>query len=218
MPLKTSNYRHWLPIVAVLSFAMAAVAGCSPGGVAAGAGAAAGSAAMEDRGFGTAVDDAVIQTKINALWLEHDAKLFTKIFSEVHEGRVLLTGAVEKPQDRIDAVKIAWQVDGINEVINEIEISDKSDLLDYARDIWIVTQLRFKLTFDKRIKAINYSLEAVNGTVFVIGIARTEAELKRVIDHARSLSYVRRVTPYVRLKSDPIPGFRRSAATAKPRK
>jgi osmotically-inducible protein OsmY len=218
MPLRNSIYRHWLPIVAVLSLATAAAAGCSPGGVAAGAGAAAGSAAMEDRGFGTAVDDAVIQTRINALWLDHDAKLFTKIFSEVHEGRVLLTGSVEKPQHRIDAVKIAWQVDGINEMINEIEITDKSDLLDSARDIWIVTQLRFKLTFDKRIKAINYSLDAVNGSVFVIGIARTEAELKRVVDHARSLSYVRRVTPYVRLKSDPIPEFRRSAATAKPLK
>ncbi len=177
--------------------------GCTPVGAVLGAGAAAGTAAMEDRGFATAVEDTVIQARINAAWLDRDPEMFAKVYTEVHEGRVLLTGAVAKPRDRVEAVRLAWQVEGVREIINEIEVRDKTDLLDAARDLWITSQLRVKITFDKRIKAINYSIDTVNGTVYLMGIARSRQELDRVVGHARGLSYVRRVVSYVRLKEAP---------------
>jgi osmotically-inducible protein OsmY len=40
----------------------------------------------------------------------------------------------------------------------------------------------------------------VNGTVYVMGIAQSQAEVDRVRDHARQLAYVRRVVSYVRVK------------------
>ncbi|MDP7392270.1 MAG: phospholipid-binding domain-containing protein, partial [Alphaproteobacteria bacterium] len=52
-------------------------------------------------------------------------------------------------------------------------------------------------------KAINYSIDTVNGHVFIMGIAQEQKELDRVLDHARDVSYVRRVTSHAVLKSDP---------------
>ncbi len=165
-----------------------------------GAGASVGNAAMQERGFKKTMADTGTETKIAANLLNNSANLFVDVSVEVHEGRVLLTGAVEKPADRIEAVKIAWQADGVSEVINEIQARDDSDLLDAARDRWITTKLGTLITFDKQIKGVNYSIETVNGKVYLIGIAQSQAELTRVVNHARSIEYVRRVITHVRLK------------------
>ena len=103
----------------------------------------------------------------------------------------------------MDAVRIAWGVDGVREVINEIVVSREGDSESFLRDRWIVSQLRSKLLFDREIRSINYSIETVAGVVYLMGIAQSEAELQRAIDHARDIAYVRRVVSYVQLKDDP---------------
>ncbi len=192
-----------------------ALGGC---GAAVGAGAAAGTAAMEERGLGAAIDDTVIQTKLNAGWLDHDAKLFVNLSSEVHEGRVLLTGNVQQPRHRVDAVRLAWRIDGVREVINQVQVNDQSGLLDYARDAWITTKLSVKLAIDSRVKAINYSIDTLNGHVFLMGIAQNKTELARVKSLARTVSYVRRVTSYVVQKNDPSRRLKVTLPRAAPRK
>ena len=57
-----------------------------------------------------------------------------------------------------------------------------------------------QITLDKQIKAVNYSIETVNGTVYVMGIAQNQAEVDRIRNHARQLTYVRRIVNYVRIK------------------
>jgi osmotically-inducible protein OsmY len=56
------------------------------------------------------------------------------------------------------------------------------------------------MTFDKKILAINYSIETVNGIVYLIGIAQNQEELDRVIAHARAIDYVRQIKSHVRVK------------------
>lgn len=198
-----ARLRSWLIAAVALGSVLPVLQGC---GFAVGAGAAAGTASMQERGLGGTIDDKLIQGQINAAYLGADTKLFVDVASEVIEGRVLLSGNVAKPEHRIEAVRLAWQVDGVREVINQIEINDKAGVLDYARDAWISGRLAVKLTFDNRVKAINYSVETVNGQVFLMGIAQSEAELERVKAHARSVPYVRHVTSYVLLKDDPSRG------------
>lgn len=156
--------------------------------------------ASEERGLVTAVSDDWIWTEINARWLDADAVMFQKLMLQVHEGRVLITGAVQKPAMRVAAVRIAWQVDGVKEVIDEIKIAEPDDLGGNIQDVLIVEQLRARLTLDSAVRAINYSIESVRGTIYLMGIAESADELQRVIDHARDIAYVRRVVSYVRVK------------------
>lgn len=189
----------YLAAICTLSASILA-SGCTPIGAVAGAGAAAGTMSAQERGFKTGVKDTLILAKVNQNWIEHDFNIFAKISANVVEGRVLLTGMVPKSDDRIEAVRLAWQVDGVNEVLNEIEVADQSDLLDVTRDAWVSAQLRIKLTVDGEIKAINYAIDTVNGTVYLMGIAQDSTELGRVRAHARNLKYVRRIVSYVRVK------------------
>ncbi len=64
-------------------------------------------------------------------------------------------------------------------------------------------QLKTKFLFDKAVTAINYSVDTVNYTVYLFGIAQDKSELDRVINHARNVKFVRRVVNHVLLKSDP---------------
>lgn len=185
-----------------LMAACLALGACSPVGIAVGAGASAGVAASQERGLVTAVDDTAIAADINRLWLAHDASLFLDITTSVHEARVLLTGTVKTPEERVDAVRLAWQARGVREVLNEIQVTAGSGLINYARDRQITTALRSRLLLDREIADINYSIDTVNGTVYLMGIAQNQAELSRVINHGRAVTYVRHIVSHVRLKDE----------------
>jgi osmotically-inducible protein OsmY len=107
---------------------------------------------------------------------------------------------------RLDAIRLAWQANGVREVINEIKVSDKGGISAYARDSWVTAELKARLLFDKKVQSINYSVETVDGTVYLMGIAQNRDELDRVQSYARTLAYVKQVVSYVRMKGDPRRG------------
>lgn len=181
----------------------AALSGCSPAGMAVGAAATAGTTASQERPISKAVSDAAIRSEINYKWGTHDLALYRKVSLSVIEGRVVLTGSVINPQTRIDAARIAWQAHGVKEVINEIQVENWSGVMDRGRDEWIQAKIKSRLTLDSGVMSINYSIDCVNGTVYVMGIAQSQDELDRVINHIRDTAYVRSVVSYVRLKDDP---------------
>jgi osmotically-inducible protein OsmY len=178
-----------------------ALGACAPAAV--DTGAAARVTAAREPGFKGAMSDTEIRLEINHLWFQESASLYGQVNLQVQEGRVLLTGNVPDPEARLSAVRLAWQAKGVVEAINEIEVRDTSSLLDAARDDWISAELEARILVDLAIVSINYSIGTVNQVVYLIGVARSRAELDRVIAHARDIAYVRRVIDYVRLKDDP---------------
>lgn len=196
-----SRPRSPLLILAAVAAATLAVAvgGCTPTGVAVGAGATATTAAQTEKGFTRSMRDISIRAALNAAFFETDVDLYQQVSFTVDQGRVLLTGAVPKPDNRVQAARLAWNVDGVTEVINELEVDDTTTLTDIGRDLWIAARLNGQLLIDDRISSINYSVEVVNQVVYIMGVARSEDELRRVLNHARDISYVRRVVDYTRL-------------------
>jgi len=87
-------------------------------------------------------------------------------------------------------------------VLNEISVGEGASFMDNANDLLITTRIKTALMFDTDVFAINYSIETVNGTVHLMGIAQNERERERVISHARETSYVKRVVSHIRLKDD----------------
>jgi osmotically-inducible protein OsmY len=164
-----------------------------------GMGAKAGVAVAEERSLGAQVDDASIAVQINEQLFRYNEALFEDVSIDVTEGRVLLTGVVPKPEDRVDAVRLTWQVGGVKEVMNEIQVTN-ADFDAYANDVWIATQLRSDLLWDKDIASINYNVDSVHGVVYITGIAKSQEELNRVIAHARTIASVRQVVTYVRVE------------------
>jgi len=183
----------------VVSLLALAAAGCGPVGVAVGAGAAGATATQTEKGFAAAVDDTRIQAELNGRFFTKDADLYQRVSFTVEEGRVLLTGRVAKPEARVEAAKLTWSVRDVREVINEIQVDDESSLTDKGRDVTIATKLRTRLLLDDQVSFINYSIDVVNQTVYIMGVARSETELQRVLATARDIAYVRNVVDFVRV-------------------
>jgi osmotically-inducible protein OsmY len=194
-----------LGLVLLLPILVPILAGCSPIGAAETAGVFVAVQATQERGLDTALSDDLIWTKVQARWLDNDADMFSKVRLQIHEGRLLLTGVVQTATVRMTAVRLAWEVDGVKEVINEIKVAEAPDLGQAAQDQWVAQELRNKMLFDSAVRSVNYSVEAVEGTIYLMGIAQNKTELQRVIDHARDISYVRKVVSYVRIKGEPPP-------------
>ena len=160
-------------------------------------------AMAEERTLGDAVEDLGIQAELNHLFFQDDLALYQDVSFSVVEGRVLLKGSVPTHEDRIRASWVARQATGIREVINEMQVTAETGILDYARDRWISLQVDAKLLLDFDILSINYDVETVNGTVYLMGIAQSEDELKRVEGHASSIGGVKGVVSHVVMKDDP---------------
>lgn len=198
-----TKHKSLKSLIPALMICGIALSGCSPVGVAVATGAAAGTAAQKEQGFEQALVDTKIDAEINGILFQNDADLFGRTGVSVVEGVVMLTGLVSTVEARDNAGRLSWKADDVVEVINEIQIAANSDLQTTANDTWITTQLKTILLTDDRISSINYSVATVRGTVYLLGLARDDEELQRVIDHARSLNYVKNVINHVRLFSDP---------------
>ena len=155
--------------------------------------------ATEDRGIGGAVSDLKIQAQINDLWLKRDLEMFSLINLSIDQGRVLLTGRAATPEQRMEAVRLCWQADGVTEVINEITVDKEATMGDTAHDKWISTKLRTALVLDKDIHNTNYNIDVVNDIVYLLGVAHSQDELDRVIGHAKAIAYVQGVVSHVRV-------------------
>lgn len=200
-----------LPAAALAAAATATAAGCTPVGAVVGAGAMVGTAAAEERGIAGTARDVEIKLALLKRYEEEDV-LFRGIAATVMEGRLLLTGQTSDAAVLAGAVRIAWSMDGVKEVINEVVLTPTPATGTAARDALIEADLRAALMFDSDILAINYALEVEDGIIYLLGIAQSDAERNRVVAHARGTDYVRRVVDHSILKTDP----RRFATAAVP--
>ena len=152
---------------------------------------------IKEKGIKEAISDGMIDAGINKEFLNHDINMFLNVKIEVVEGRVLLTGSVKKKKHRLNALKLAWKVLGVREVINEIDVTKKGGIKQYLIDVKIKTQMRYKIITDKEISSINYNFEVVNGNLYIIGIAKNKKELKKVVKYANDIKGVLKVVSHV---------------------
>jgi osmotically-inducible protein OsmY len=157
----------------------------------------------QERTFFEAVDDLNIQTEFNARLIGESGALFANVNSTVIEGRLHITGTVPSQADRQKVTRIAWSIPAVTEVVNDIEVTTDTGLVEAARDRWITTQLRTLMIGDSRIRDSNYAIDTENGVIYLNGIAQSREELERVMEYARSLTEVRQVVSYVIMKDDP---------------
>ena len=188
--------------VAIILAATILTSGCTAVGLAVGAAATAGVSVAQERTTRQALTDTEIRVTINNSLLNEGRDLFVDVSTEVVEGRVLLTGNVDRPEDRIKAAEVVWAVPEVVELINELQVGGGGGVEGYADDVWISTQLRAKLLGDVDVNAINYTIETVNKTVHLIGVARNEDELARVVDIASRVPGVEKVVSHVLTKND----------------
>ena len=178
--------------------------GCSPTGTVLGAGARTGLALAEDRPVEEIWGDTLLKVTINKKLLETSfSETFWSLNTTIFEGRVLITGNVKNTTLRDQVSQMVWGVKGVREVLNEIEIQETNNVTQIARDKFIQTSLQARMLGDKIVSDINYKMLAQNNVLYIIGVAQSQAELEKVVAHARAIRYVKRFVNYIWLADNP---------------
>ena len=164
-------------------------------------GAAAGAmVATREKGIGGTMSDSNLCTKVKMNLYNFNADLHAKVSVSVQNQEVLLTGVVQDASWPQEAERLAKSVDGVKSVINNIETEGEEGLGSMSSDSWITTRVRSSLLFEKDLYSLNYTVETVNGTVYLTGVGQDETEINRVVEIARNVGGVKKVVNHVKIK------------------
>ncbi len=177
------------------------LSGCLLPVAAVGTGASIGYVATEDRSMKEDVDDAVLCAVINKAWVDFNSALNDDLDCHAYQARVLVTGRVPSKSWREEAISRANQVQGVKEVYDEITIGPGSSFANNVHDGYITQHLKAELLTASDVHSNNYIVTTTDGVVFIIGTARDQAEIDRVIDYGRNMNGVKRIVSYIRIRA-----------------
>ncbi len=143
--------------------------------------------ALDPRSVGTQIDDSIMEKNLQTKILLRNKDHLLKVKIEVLDGRIFLTGKVDDPEEKLQLTKLAWEINGVRSVRNDIKIKEDFDFKQSAKDILITSQLRSAIILNKNIKAINYQIDTYKKKIFIYGIASNEDEKNEVIDEAKKI-------------------------------
>ncbi len=157
---------------------------------------------FDPRTIGMQIDDTIMEKNLKARLALYNKSYLLGIGIEIIDGRIFLSGKVVDPEEKIKITKMAWETNGVRSVKNAITIKGQSSFKSTAADILITSQLRSALIFNKKTKSRNYTLETINKSIYIFGIAMSDDEKKAVVDEAGKIYGVEKVIPSIYLVSE----------------
>ena len=151
------------------------------------------SVAFDPRSVGTQIDDSIMQKNLSARVLILDKKYLFSVNSKVLDGRIFLTGKVDDPEEKLKLTKMAWEIQGVRSVRNDIKVKEDFNFKQSAKDLLITSQLRAALILNKNIKASNYQIDTYKKRIYIYGISITSNEKEEVINEAKQILDVKNV-------------------------
>ena len=119
---------------------------------------------------------------------------------DVVQGIVVLAGATPSPESKKEAERIAWSAPGVAKVGNEIYVGRSSGFAGKSKDALIDTAVRTKLASSNDVRNLDFTVETRDGVVYLLGVARSQAELKEAARLASITRGVKEVVSYATVK------------------
>jgi osmotically-inducible protein OsmY len=168
----------------------------------------AGVLTVREKSFNSTRKDTEIAAKLTSEFISKGLKNpGNSIDITVNEGRVLLTGIARNPSKARLAAELAWKVKAVKEVIDEIQLSEEENLhvRDFGRgfvDYLITAEIEAKLLFASEVSSVNYKITTVGKTVYLLGVAADNSEMKKLLSVVSKTRGVAKVVNHVILADD----------------
>ena len=160
------------------------------------------SIAFDPRTIGTQIDDSIMQKNLSAKLINMNTNYIISVKSKVLDGRIFITGKVDTIEEKLKITKLGWEIKGARSVKNDLQIKDKFNFQQAAKDILITSQLRAAMITNKKIKSVNYNIDTYKKKIYVYGISQDEEERAEVINEAKQILDVEDVIASVLLIED----------------
>ena len=157
------------------------------------AGSLVGNATTSTRGFSGTVEDTYLMSKIVSKITLMKLSNFSNITVSVNNGKVLLAGNIENHEKRLELTKKVWWIDGVEEVYNELEIGPPISFSEKTEDFIFEAKIEKRLLFEPGIYTNNYSVDVVNGNVYVMGISSDIEEKTKVENFLNNMDDIKKL-------------------------
>ncbi|MEG2999810.1 MAG: BON domain-containing protein [Comamonas sp.] len=191
-----------LACAALAAAAMTAgLSGCVPL-VVGGAMATGALSAADRRTTGTQVEDQGIelraQDRIRQSPLNERARVNITSFNR----KVLITGEVRSEQDKQEVARIVREVNNVDGIHNELEVTPfSSSLSQRSKDTMLTSQVKGSIINARDLQASAIKVVTEMNVVYLLGIV-TEREAKRAAEIARGVNDVRKVVRVFELTTE----------------
>lgn len=174
--------------------------------------------AKEDRSSDDHFTDSKIGTNLLAALADRDKNLLLDVSADVWEQRVMLTGTVADAKTRKEVEQLAAADKRVKKIYNEIQVVSVAELarrrdatknkssagkegVDRAlNDFWIETKISARLVASSEVASVNFRWRSVRNTVYLIGRAQNNAELKACQAIIRTTEGVAQLKSFVEIK------------------
>ncbi len=160
------------------------------------------SIALDPRTIGTQIDDSIMQKNLSAKLINLNTNYLLSVKAKVLDGRIIITGKVDNIEEKFKITKLAWEIKGARSVKNDLQIKEKFNFKQSAKDILITSQLRVAMISSKKIKSVNYNIDTYKKKIYIYGIAQDEDERAEVINEAKQILDVEDVIASIFLIED----------------
>ena len=167
-----------------------------------GVGAIAFSSSAQEKGLGTSINDKVVYVKLRNAIYDWSPSVAEKISISVNDGSILVTGILKNVDTKIELTKVIWDVSGVKEVNNKVQISETNNLKNIAKDLASLGEIKAKLMASTKLNSLNFSIDVVNHIVYISGIASSEEEIAIVTQIAQEARFVKEVQNFVKINND----------------
>ena len=160
------------------------------------------SIATDPRTIGTQIDDSIMQKNLSAKLINMNTNYILSVKSKVLDGRIFITGKVETIEEKLKITKLGWEIKGARSVKNDLQIKEKFNFQQSAKDLLITSQLRAAIITNKKIKSANYNIDTHKKKIYIYGISQNEEERTEVINEAKQVPDVEDVIASILLIED----------------
>ena len=160
------------------------------------------SSSAQEKGLGTSINDKVIYVKLRNAICDWKPSVSENISISVDNGSILVTGKLKRIETKIKLTKIIWEINGVKEVNNKVQISETNNFKNIAKDLASLGEIKARLMASKRLNSLNFSIDVVNNIAYISGIASSEEEISIVTQIAQEARFIKEVQNFVKVNKD----------------
>ena len=145
------------------------------------------------RTVGEYIDDGSIELSASNILLSRpDIRKNAHLKVVSLNGILLITGSITDETLRQELIEKFGTINGVRQVVDESEITDRSKFLARTNDAWITSQVKSRLLLKTGLKANRIRVITTRGSVYLMGIV-TREEADKATEHSRVVRGVKRV-------------------------
>jgi len=141
--------------------------------------------------------DEVKEANIRAKFIEDPGLKSMDVTAYFYGGQAYLIGQYDSPYQRDRAIMLAGSVTGVKSVAAYLLPKTKDEHCGLADNTRINSEVKAKILRDSAIWSTSVDVKSVQCNVVLLGVVGSQKQIGRAVDHAFSISGVRKVKSFL---------------------